>query len=89
MTTNNNLEIKVQKGLGVKLGESITSLGRIVQHRKYANLVTDGKEFNVMVMDNTSFEPHLIGGAPNFREFYLFPRMVSEEEAMARYDSLR
>lgn len=79
-----------QKGLGLKLGVFTTSLGDIEQYMGYANLIEKDGQFNVSIMNNPVTEV-----IPKYRFIeiretaYLFPEMVSEQEAREKYDSLR
>lgn len=70
-----------QKGLGVKLGETKTPRGTFPNHIKYAILVAHGKGFNVQIICHPTI-------GPKEPDVYLFPKMVSEEEARREYDRL-
>ena len=78
-----------QKGLGKKLGELVTSIGKMDQHSRYATLVTDGQGFNVQIMAHRMINQSLVYGLPNVAEVYLFESMVSEKEARKKYDELK
>ncbi len=73
------LEQIEQKGIGEKLPASV----HMSEYFKYANLVKDTEgRFNVMLMNH----PMLESQGP---KVYLFPTMVSGEEAREKYDKLQ
>lgn len=70
-----------QKGLGARLGETKTPRGTFPKHLKYAILINDGKGFNVQIIRHPTI-------GPREPDVYLFPKMVSKEEARSEYDKL-
>lgn len=81
--------IEGPKGLGKKLGE-INVLGSGGTYHKYAGLMRNSgtNKYNVLIVDKLGLED--IDGFPFIKEgTYIFPEMVSEEQARKKYDELK
>lgn len=93
--TRKEFETLEEKGLGNLIDENIgpSRLPKNFCYRKYAAIITNrddvSPKFNVRVRDNPLVKMHSLGGVPSFPEVYLFPHMVSEDEARRRYSELK
>jgi len=83
MTNENSeapMEMSEQRGLGRSVGDVLVGGGILKMYAGYINLMTDNQGgFNVMIMDDKDLYI-------NPSEAYLFPSMVTEEEARQKYD---
>lgn len=90
-------EIVEEKGLGEVVRElySPRAIPGSSGHVRYAALVTDRDtdficpRFNIKIINNPQLTGSSFGQILTFSEFYLFPEMVSEEEARKKYMELR
>ena len=77
-----------RKGLGQRVIMKFGQLGSVEDHRRFAVVVRDGELYNIQITDNLEFPQHRDEDSLDM-PVYLFPKMVSWEEARLVYCELR